>query len=240
MRTSILLLSLATFTACDSDKGVTRFNASPSANITSHVDGGTLLEGYTVTFEGTVTDPDHDVSELEAKWLVNGEIVCDYAPAGEEGRTVCEHIITAEDNQVSLIAKDPEAATGNTAVTFTVTPTDAPTAEIQEPTSEGVYYSDQLITFTGLVSDTEDSAELLTVNWKTNAGGDLGIESTPSTDGVVQGFAQLEEGQHAVELHVEDTTGKNGVDSVIITVGLPNTPPTCGITAPTTGTAAPH
>ena len=240
MRTSILLLTLAPFTACDSDKGVTRFNAAPTANITSHMDGVELSEGVTIQFEGTVTDPDHDVSELEAMWSVNGTTICDYTPAGEEGRTVCEHIIAEEDNEVSLIVKDPESSTGNAAISFTVSPTDAPTAEIQNPTEDGVYYSDQKITFMGVVDDTEDSADELVVNWKTDTNGDLGIDSTPSTNGDVQGYAYLDEGQHAVELHVVDTTGKNGFTSVVIDVGPPNSLPTCEITAPLDLSAGPE
>ena len=104
-----LLLSLFTFAiACDSDKGVTVFNSPPDANITSHSDGVELLEGYLVTFKGTGTDANHDISELEAKWEIGGETICDYAPLDENGESACEHVITLSDAQITLTVSDPE------------------------------------------------------------------------------------------------------------------------------------
>ena len=81
-----ILLSLLTFSlACRSDKGVTVFNSPPDANITSHADGVTLLEGYSVTFEGVASDANHFTDELEAKWQIGSETICDYAPVDEDG-----------------------------------------------------------------------------------------------------------------------------------------------------------
>ena len=46
MKTTFLIPSLSLFLfACDSDKGVTVFNPSPEAEITSHSEGDEVLEG---------------------------------------------------------------------------------------------------------------------------------------------------------------------------------------------------
>ena len=42
-----------------------------------------------------------------------------------------------------------------------------------------------------------------------------------------------------VRLQVEDTTGKTYAESVIITVGPPNSPPSCDIISPEDGGAGP-
>ena len=45
--------------ACAGDQGVKAFNAEPEAEITSHSDADEVLEGYTESFRGAVSDPDH-------------------------------------------------------------------------------------------------------------------------------------------------------------------------------------
>ena len=53
----------------------------------------------------------------------------------------------------------------------------------------------------------------------------------------MQGFGTLAAGEQAITLHVQDTSGKDGRDSVIVTVGGANTAPTCAITAPADGSS---
>ena len=96
-------------------------------------------------------------------------------------------------------------------------------AEIISPVMEGIFYSDQLITFEGIVSDAEDDAEDLVAFWESNIDGVLeNVDTTPDENGEILGYTLLSEGQHAIELEVADTTGKTSRESVIITVGAPN------------------
>ena len=54
------LLSLPLFlAACTGEQGVKAFNAEPEAEITSHADGAEVLEGYSESFRGAASDPDH-------------------------------------------------------------------------------------------------------------------------------------------------------------------------------------
>ena len=104
-----------------------------------------------------------------------------------------------------------------------------------------MHYSDQLITFEGLVLDEEDSAEQLVVYWESSLDGLLSdVDATPEGDGSLLGYGYLTEGEHAIELTVEDTTGKTDRTSVIIEVGPPNSEPLCEITAPMDGAAGPE
>ena len=88
-----------------------------------------------------------------------------------------------------------------------------------------------------MVSDGEDAPADLLVSWESSLDGALKVEAEPNDDGEVTGFGYLTEGEHAVKLQVEDSTGKTGSDSVIVTVGPPNSAPTCSITAPETNAA---
>ena len=69
-------------------------------------------------------------------------------------------------------------------------------------------------------------------SWESNLDGTLKVDAEPSDSGEITGFGYLSEGEHAIELNVTDTTGKTGSDSVIISVGPPNSAPSCEITAP--------
>ena len=239
MRRLPLLLPLLAAVAC-SDAGVTKFNTDPTAEISSHAAGDTVREGYEETLRGTVGDANHGLDELSASWFVDGVAVCPDSAPDTAGRVLCAHTFLPTGGEVVLEVRDPEGGSGSARVTVDVQPTDAPVAEITAPTADGVYYSDQLITFQGTASDGEDAADALTVAWETSELGDLGLTLDVSSEGAVEAFGSLDEGEHAVRLRVTDTTGKEGLDSVVIRVGPPNSSPTCAITAPATGAAGPE
>ena len=108
-------------------------------------------------------------------------------------------------------------------VSLTVAPTEAPEAMIITPEASGVYYSDQKITFEGLVSDEEDDSEFC-ASWTSDLDGELtGVDSNPDGGGHILGYGYLTEGEHAIKLSVEDTIVDRA--SVIIDVGPPNLRP---------------
>ena len=234
-----LLLLLPALAACQ-DAGVTKFNTPPTASITSHRTGDTVREGYSETLRGIVGDPNHDMEDLLVDWVVDGTTVCPAVAVDASGAVSCDTLFAVGGGVVQLTVSDPEGDSAQDRVDLTVAATDAPTAEITAPTDTGVYYSDQLITFAGLVGDGEDAPEDLVVTWETDALGDLGLTVDVTGDGEVEAFGNLAEGEHAVRLRAVDTSSKEATDSVVITVGPPNTAPTCGITAPADGEAGPE
>jgi hypothetical protein len=235
MRT--LPLSLLLLAAC-SDAGLTKHNAIPTVEISSHVDGDTVREGFPESLRGVVGDADHDLTELVVTWRVDGTTACEGAAPDSTGLVTCDTAFAAGGGSVILEVRDPDGGSDSARVTLDVQPTDAPVAELTAPVAEGTYYSDRLITFAGTASDAEDPAEALTVRWETSALGDLGLTSTITSAGAVEAFGNLPEGEHALSMVVTDTTGRIARDSVIVRVGPPNSAPTCAITAPTDGAAA--
>ena len=65
---------------CESDKGVVVYNTPPTANIISHDNGSEVFEGYPVEFRAVLSDVNHDIDELTARWKINGEEVCPFLP----------------------------------------------------------------------------------------------------------------------------------------------------------------
>ncbi|MEC7983618.1 MAG: hypothetical protein VX278_00560, partial [Myxococcota bacterium] len=232
-------LYLSTFVllaACDvSDKGVTAYNSKPEVVITSHGSGAELQDGYLTNFVGQVSDANHQNSDLLVTWSTNNGPLCLNTTPSNSGETICEAVVSENDTELILQAVDPGGGTGIERMDITVLPTQTPSCEITSPEEVGVYYSDQLVTFSGVLTDAEDDASLLSGHWRSSRDELLGEAQTPTSDGLIQIYETLTEGQHAIEFHGIDSTGKTCLDSVIIDVGAPNSAPLCEITAPVSG-----
>ena len=243
MRASPLLVSLCSavlLVAC-SDAGVTKFNTDPTAEISAPADGDTVREGDEETLRGVVGDANHGTSALAVSWLVDGEPVCTASAPDGEGLVTCDHTFLPTGGEVVLEVRDPDGGSASAQVTVDVQPTDAPVAEITAPTTDGVYYADQLTTLEGTVADEEDEASALSVVWASNLDGDLvGGFNDPDSEGGLLGAVTLTEGEHFLTLTVTDSGGKEGRDSTTIRVGPANSSPSCDITAPATGGAGPE
>ena len=150
--------------AC-SESGVKAYNSEPVAEITSHVDGSEVLEGYVESFRGLVSDVNHSTTDLTVTWFMDGELLCEGAAPDVEGVSLCEGLVLSSTSEISLEVQDPALAAASAHVMLTVIPTESPEAEIFAPDGDGVPYSDQLIVFEGLATDAEDVSADLTVVW---------------------------------------------------------------------------
>ena len=73
--------------------------------------------------------------------------------------------------------------------------------------------------------------------WTSDVDGELALDTTINAQGEVSDYTYLTEGTHAIELRVEDSTGKVSTEEVVIQVGGDNNEPTCAFTAPNDGDA---
>lgn len=212
--------------ACESDKSLTVQNPAPQAEILHPKDGDSVPEGTPTIFWGTVNDSNHTHDELSTTWYLDGDIMCDDIVPDQDGTTSCEMTLGIDNQEITLAVRDLANARGEDSVTVVVVPTESPIAAITTPVADGVYYSDQLITFEGHVSDAETENTSLTTYWESNADGILTqVDSIVDINGNVLGFGYVSAGQHAIQFHVTDSSGKIGQDTVIITVHAPNTAP---------------
>jgi hypothetical protein len=231
----VLLLLVS---GCDNDQKLGIFNAVPTVAITSHQDGDTVMAGEQVLLIGNVSDADHASDSLEVTWTVGGLHTCTDATSDDSGLTSCTAVIVEGTGEIVLQAKDPGNEVGQASITLKVIPNEAPAVVIIAPQPEDApFYSGQLISFEGLVSDPEDDPEALVVSWTSSVDGDLALSATPDSSGTVADATALSEGQHLLTLTAADPAGKTGTDTVTIEVGPANTAPSCSITAPVTGTA---
>ena len=230
---SLTLLGLGLFACTNSEKTLNVFNALPEAEITSHADGDIVYEGYTITLKAALSDPNHNNDDLQASWSSNGTELCPLTPPDINGDSICTTVIQVDQSKIKVEVRDPKNGIGESEVNLTVTPTQAPEAEISSPVADSIYYSDRLLTFSGIAKDAEDAPQDLLISWESSLDGVLSINTNINQDGEIEGVANLSEGEHYITLSVEDTTGKTSTESVIINVGGPNTAPNCGINTPT-------
>ena len=76
-----------------------------------------------------------------------------------------------------------------------------------------------------MVSDLEDDMSDLIINWSSSIDGELFISTAADSSGEITDYGFLTEGQHAIELRVEDSTEKVTTESVVIDVGGDNNEP---------------
>ena len=235
----IWLIGASSVMACSGEKVLENTNNSPPAiTILSHVNGFEALEGYSQSFRATVSDDDSEYSSLEVAWFVGEENVCDWTYVTAAGESYCDVIFDLDDSNIIAQARDDRGGASMAELSVVVLPTEVPTVSIEEPTGLSQYYSDQLITFRALVADVEDDVQELTTTWSSSLDGELSLDGTAGSDGIVEDATTLQAGAHFVEVTVTDTTGKSSTDSITIDVQGPNSVPTCEIMNPLTGDVA--
>ena len=226
--------------ACGEQK-LTAVNAEPDVDIASHEDGTVVGEGMLVTILAVVDDADDAEENLIATWTAGERTVCEATPVSDFGETVCSMRLSEREETVTVLVQDPRGSTGADAVRLDVAPTDAPVINLLAPLASGRYYSSLGVEVVAEVSDSEDLAADLVVEWTLqNASLETPAESvdlprTPDADGRVGGFLDLEEGIWNIGASVTDTTDKTTSTGVQITVGGPNRSPSCEWVSPDDG-----
>ncbi len=212
-------------------------NSAPIITIPSHTDGAEILEGYVASFRAQVSDEDNDFGELEIAWFVGEEEVCPWTTASEAGESFCDIVFTPDDTSVVAEVRDIQGMGGRSEISIIVLPTQAPVIEILSPVQNQNYYADQLVEFSALVSDPEDDVSDLIISWTSSVDGELSLSTEADSSGEITDYEFLTEGQHAIELRVEDSTGKITTESVVVNVGGNNNEPLCEIIEPESGAA---
>ena len=221
---------------CTGTDKVTFRNEPPTAEITSPSDSATVLaESGTVTFIGYANDLDGSEDELDVEWRVGDDIVAPdevHCPdiALREVATNCVIPLEPGDYSVTMTVMDRFSAVGSTTVDFKVTDGDTPDVLITAPTDDDAVYQHEKVQLAGRVRDTETPSAELKVWWTSDQDGQVVVETTPDTDGLIEDWTtDLSVGDHLLTLHALDHHGLEGTASVPVTVNPPNEAPDCEI-----------
>ena len=209
-------------------------NAAPSVTIINPADGDVWTENDDVQMLAQVTDEDHFAMDLQVRWLIDGEVVCDWAAADGGGNATCSITPAVGMTQVRAEVKDPSEASALQEVSVSVESTNPPEVAILTPTDGSSFYSDQTIDVSATIADLDDSLNDLEIVWTATGVGELDV-LPPANDGVVTDQIMLPEGDTTLTLQVTDPSGKVDTDSVELTIKGPNQAPLCEITQPNNG-----
>ena len=189
-------------------------------------------------FTHKLSDLNHENEELQVAWYANDELICDWGTPDPSGVARCNVVMQTSMEKISVQVVDEAQGAGRDEIEVIVNPTQPPQATIFSPQVNQTYYSDQLIAFSAHISDAEDDAADLSVQWSSALDGDLSLDTNPDTSGQIEDFAYLTQGEHAIKLTLTDTTGKVTTESVVISVRGDNILPSCQISEPTDGSSS--
>ena len=141
----VLLVTHVTLMGCSEGKDatITVSNSDPTATISSHIDGDSVLEGVDIEFRGVVADSEDAYDALLVTWTSGGTAICPEQPAVADGTTSCTFPLSrADSGEVSLLVKDTRGASALAKVTLDILPTSPPSIEITGPAEGRRYYTD--------------------------------------------------------------------------------------------------
>ncbi len=191
-------------------------------------DGATISAGEETLFSVNVSTPSADGFDGETTFTsdVDGELCTDQGTGTSlscqaQLATIGQHVITA-------VAIDATGTAASASITVEVIAADTPpTVEILTPASGAIFGASQVISFTGTVTDPNESIADDNITWTSDQDGQLGTGETITNT--------LSEGTHVVTLSAVDSTGLEANDSVTIQVN-PGEAPTVQIDAPADST----
>jgi hypothetical protein len=187
-------------------------NQSPTAHITGPANNSSFVQGASVGFAGTGTDPeDGTLTGASLVWTSNhdGQI--------GTGTSFSTTTLSVGSHTITLTAKDSKGLTGTATITVNVTApaeNQAPTAHITAPTGGAIFTPGASIAFTGTGTDPEDGVlSGASLVWTDNVAGQIGTGTSFS-------ITTLAAGLHTVTLTVTDSKGVKGTATVSFTVGF--------------------
>jgi hypothetical protein len=226
IRRLLPLCAAVAFVAC-SDSSVSVEREPPEATIVEPSEGTEIFHDEAVEFcgraydrETTLQDLDLGLtSDLDGKLWSSAE---DATGVGEcesgEGVAVTLEGLSVGTHALSFWAVDAHGLDGSDTRTLTVIerPNDPPACVIDAPLDGTIVLQGEALLFAGSVSDADQDAETLELNWESDEDGSLFAE--PAEPSGATGFdtADLTPGDHLVSLSVTDLRGESDVCFVLV------------------------
>ena len=124
MRIHLFIVALSV--ACYSESATKVHNSTPEVQITSHSSSLEVHEMDVQIFTAQISDANHSNELLEVSWLVNEDIVCDWAAPAASGLSDCTIDFREGMERISVVARDPIGSSSNAEISLVVIPSTAP------------------------------------------------------------------------------------------------------------------
>ncbi len=202
-------------------------NTAPSAAITSPTNNTSVLQGASVSFAGSGTDPEQGaLTGTALQWTssLDGNI--------GSGTSFSKSNLSVGTHTITLTATDAGNLTGTATRTLIVTaPNQPPVAAITAPTNNTSVVQGTSVSFAGTGTDPEQGALTGTaLQWTSNLDGSIGTGTSFTK-------SNLSVGTHTITLTATDAGNLTGTATRTLIVTAPNQPPVAAITSPTNNTS---
>lgn len=231
MRCTRLALLLPMLASCGSDVSVgQRINLEPTAAILAPDPGLPYVDDEMIQFRGVVSDPNglSDLADVYWSSSIDGTIGSPQEVEPDSGgRTEFSALLTQGTHVITLTAVDQGGLRASDSLTLTVGAADqAPSVTIESPADFSQIWWGDTATLIGVVSDPQQSADTLSVEWAaiTTEGLEFRIPSgAPSSSGVTTTTWTPElTGRYTLRLRAIDDEGNVGSDQITFLVDDPD------------------
>ena len=181
-------------------------NSPPSCEITAPASNSAGNLGTMIIFEGTATDENIPNNELTVTWKssIDGEIGTSI-PNSNGGVTFPYDALSVNTHIISMTVTDEIGESCVDDVIYTVG--SPPTITITAPNNNDTFAQGENVTFVAEVTDNEDAASQLTVEWTSSLDG-LFSTTGPNSSNIAQfTTSSLTAGAHSITVKATDSTG---------------------------------
>ena len=173
--------------------------------------GGTLLNGASISFDGSSSYDDNSISSYEWSSSIDGIL--------STSQSFSTSSLSLGDHTVTLEVTDNENAVNSSSLSIYIN--NPPTVVIDSPVDGNVTVWNDDVTFNCTALDTDGT--IASYEWVSDINGTIGTLSTFTTSSLMAGI-------HDIVLTVTDNKGTSVTDSISINV---NIPPVVSINSPT-------
>ncbi|MEC7985353.1 MAG: hypothetical protein VX278_09330, partial [Myxococcota bacterium] len=199
-------------------------NQTPSCEIVEPLADLMFPQGEEITFSGLVFDPDIPEELLTVVWTssIDGELFSG-SPDSDGTTAFSSGDLQSGTHSVSLSVEDEKGLSCTSSMAMIVNAN--PIVEILSPLDGDVFNENEAVLFEGLVSDSDEGAEELAIQWQSSVDGVFSITpalSNGDTNAMAYGLFL---GNHTITLSATDATGEMGSASIDIRINdLPSAP----------------
>lgn len=200
-------------------------NSIPTCGITAPASGVTSPAGETILFEAYATDADIPANTLDVQWLSDKDGLLGTSTPSSSGDLFFGYgDLSTNTHAISLEVRDEVGALCNDVILVYVG--NGPTVTLDTPSTGDVVNEGEAVTFQATVSDGEDRATDLAIEWASDLDGVFSTQGANSTGVSSFTYDDLSPGSHTITVTVTDTDGFPALDRATVLVNALPTAPT--------------
>ena len=178
-------------------------NQAPTVTIGGPTNGSSFVEGMSISFSGSASDPEDDDITASLSWSSNLDGLIGSGGVFSAVLSVGSHTITAS-------VADSGGLSNSDSIAVVVNANSAPSVSIAAPANGSSFTEGSSIAFSGSANDAEDGTITTSLSWSSNLDGALGNGGAFS--------AVLSVGVHTITAMVTDSGGLGGSATITVTV----------------------